>query len=100
MAITSELGFTPAGTPHHSIWNFTSAAAPGNYSSIPEVDEWEAMSSLTALIILYVALTNDPLTYDPIVIEEMPTTPISEAAVTPHLGSGMWTGPGVRYYAC
>lgn len=108
MAITSELGFTPAGTPHHSFWGTTGlpqAEAP--------VGAWEEMSTLTALVILYVALPGfladllptpdlprDPGEVTDLWMQSLPTDPVPESAVSPHFGSGMWLGPGVRFYAC
>ena len=95
MAETSDYsGWVPRGT----TLNYSS---PGNIQSPSStVSPWEEMSTLTALVILFVALTNDPLSYDPLVVQELPTTPIPESAVTPHLGRGQCSGPGVRYYVC
>ncbi len=80
---------------------FPSWYTPVLTRTVSVVEDYESMSALTALVILYVTLVNDPdiLPGVPQVID-MPLSPISEAAVTPHLGQGMWVGPGVRYYAC
>lgn len=95
MAETSDYsGWIPSGTPHYSGYVSSLSAA-----TIGVVDDWESMSALTALVILYVTLVNDPDLF-PNQVQTLPTNPIPESAVAFHYGLGMWTGPGVRYYAC
>lgn len=108
MAITSELGWIPAGTPHHSFWGTT-----GLPRTQAPVGDWEEMSTLTALVILYVTLpgfledllpapdiSHDPGDVTDLWMQLLPTDPVPESAVSPHFGGGMWLGPGVRFYAC
>jgi hypothetical protein len=97
VAETSDYsGWVPAGTPHYSGYASTLSAATAGVD-----DDWESMSALTALVILYVTLVNDPDLFSGLnQVETLPNDPVPESAVTIHIGSGMWTGPGVRYYAC
>lgn len=100
MAETSLLGFTPAGTP----LRYAPAPAPAPSPKAPStVDDWESMSLLTALVILYVTiLAPDPNLLGSNIIsspvELLPNNPIPENAITSHLGRNMWMGPGVRFY--
>ena len=103
MAETSILGFTPAGTPLRYAPAPTPAPDPKSSSSTV-VDSFESMTTLTALVILYVTLVApDPnlLAQSPMItspVQLLPNNPIPESAVSPHLGGGMWIGPGVRFY--
>jgi len=105
VAETSDFtGWVPAGTPHYSGFQnpVMTHLSPGN----PVVDDWENSSLLFSIIVWYALAqelrqrsADSAFRLGP-QATLMPNQPIAEMASSYHPGTGMWSGPGVRYYVC